>query len=128
MNAENERELTQLVRRNPFWICLAIFAVLSCDYGFRLGNLFQQRQQLSETQLVQAQNMGALAQAQQLERRLEGLSLELLQVARTNATANQIVRDFNIQWNPGPAPAAPAPVTGNQQPSASSAKPGGLQP
>jgi hypothetical protein len=100
MNTEKERELAALARRNPFWICLILFVVLGSDYGFRMANLFQQRQQLSQAQLMQTQNLGALAQAQQIERKLEGLSLELLQVARTNATANQIVRDFNIQWNP----------------------------
>src|SRR5207249_4100244 len=99
----------------PFWICLILFLVLAGDYGFRMANLFQMRQQLSQTQLMQAQNSGVLAQAQQIERRLEGLSLELLQVARTNATANQIVRDFNIQWNPGPASPMPAPSAGSQQ-------------
>src|SRR5262245_36565250 len=110
MNTEKERELTQWVRRNPFWICLALFFVLACDYGFGLVNLYQQRQQLSQAQFMQTQNLGTLAQAQQLERKLEALSLELLQVAKTNTAANQIVHDFNIQWNPGSAAPAPAPV------------------
>jgi hypothetical protein len=63
---------------------------------------------------MQAQNAGALAQARQLEARLESLSLELLQVAKTNAAAKQIVQDFNIQWNPGPAVSVPAPAAGTQ--------------
>ena len=83
-------------------------------YGFRLFNLIEQRQQLDQAQLAQAQNLGALAQAQQLSARLESLSLDLLQLAKTNAVARQIVQDFNIQWNPGPAAAAPMPLAGPQ--------------
>jgi hypothetical protein len=59
--------------------------------------------------MMQAQNVGVLIEAQQLEMRLQALSLDLLQVAKTNIVAKQIVQDFNIQWNPGPAaPAVPA--------------------
>src|SRR2546426_479229 len=107
MNPEKERALTELAKRNPFWVCLIVFLLLGCDYGFRLANLVEQRQQLGQAQLIQAQNSGALAQAQQLESRLEALSLDLLQVAKTNAAARQIVQDFNIQWNPGPAASVP---------------------
>jgi hypothetical protein len=64
--------------------------------------------------LMQAQNVGSLAQARQLEARLEAFSLDLLQVAKTNAAAKQIVQDFNIQWNPSPAATGPAPVAGKQ--------------
>ena len=124
MNAEKERDLTALARRNPFWICLIIFVVLAGDYAFRMANLIQMRQQLSQTQLMQTQNLRTLAQSQQIESRLQGLSLELLQIAKTNESANQIVRDFNIQWNPGPASAMPAASAGTQQPSAP-AVPGG---
>ena len=46
MNAEKERDLTALARRNPFWICLIIFVVLAGDYAFRMANLIQMRQQL----------------------------------------------------------------------------------
>jgi hypothetical protein len=59
--------------------------------------------------------VGTLAQARQLEARLESLSLELLQVARTNAAAKQIVQDFNIQWTPGPAASVPASAAGTQK-------------
>jgi hypothetical protein len=128
MNQDKEREVRAGLRRNPFWIILILFFALACDYGTRMSNLIQQRQQLDQTQLLQSQNLGALAQAQQLESRLKGLSMELLEVARTNVAASQIVRDFSIQWNPGPDPAAPAPAPGSQQPSASSAKTGGLHP
>ena len=114
MNPDKERTLTELARRNPFWVCLIVFLLLACDYGFRLQNLIEQRQQLHQAEQMQAQNAGALAQAQQLESRLEALSLDLLQLAKTNAAAKQIVQDFNIQWNPGPAAAAPVPPAGSQ--------------
>jgi hypothetical protein len=113
MNQEKGKRLEEPSRYSPFWICFAVFLLLAVDFGFRMANLLEQREQLNQALLMQAQNMGALAQARQLEARLEGLSLELLSVAKTNATARQIVQDFNIQWTPGPAtptPAAPVPV------------------
>lgn len=114
MNAEIQKTLTDLSRRSPFWICFAVFLLLACDYGFRLAGLWNQRAQLNKALLTQVQNAGALTQAQQMERRLEALSLELLQVAKTNAAAKQIVQDFNIQWTPSPAAPVPAPATTNQ--------------
>jgi hypothetical protein len=114
MNPDKERQLLELTRRSPFWVCFIVFVLLAGDYGFRLVNLLAQRDQLNQAVLAQAQNLGALAQARQLESRLEALSLDLLQVAKTNAAAKQIVQDFNIQWTPAPAaPAAPvaAPVS-----------------
>jgi hypothetical protein len=114
MNAEREKTLIEMARRSPFWVCFAVFLVLGCDNGFRLVNLLEQRKQLDQARLMQAQNVGALAQARQLEARLESLSLELLQIARTNATAKQIVQDFNIQWTPNPAASVPAPGAGTQ--------------
>jgi hypothetical protein len=115
MNTDKQKASTEQSRRNPFWACLIVFVLLGCDYGFRLVNLWDQREQLSQAVLMQAQNAGALAQARQLEARLEALSLELLQVAKTNAAAKQIVQDFNIQWTPGPAASVPAPAAGKQQ-------------
>jgi hypothetical protein len=115
MNPDKQKTLTELSRRNPFWACLMVFLLLACDYSLRLVNLLDQREQLNQAVLMQAQNVGALVQAQQLERRLEALSLELLQVAKTNATAKQIVQDFNIQWTPGPAAPVP-PTAGTNQP------------
>ena len=108
MNTEKEKTLLELARRNPFWICLAVFLALACDQGFRLAGQKEQRDQLTQAQLMQAQNLSALIEAQQLETRLQSLSLELLQVAKTNVLAKQIVQDFNIQWNPGPAAPAAA--------------------
>jgi hypothetical protein len=111
MNAEKEKALRERAQRNPFWVCFIVFVLLAADYGYRLVNLVEQHNQLDQARIMQAQNAGGLAQARQLEARLEALSLDLLQVARTNATAKQIVQDFNIQWTPGPtaAPAAPQP-------------------
>jgi len=108
MNIDKQKTLTEQSRRSPFGILFIVFVLLGCDYGFRLVNLWDQRQQLNQAWLNQVQNAGALAQAQQLEKRLEALSLDLLQVAKTNAAAKQIVQDFNIQWTPGPSAAAPA--------------------
>ena len=103
MNSDKEKTFLELTRRNPFWICLVVFLALACEQGFRLAAQMDQRDQLNQAQIMQAQNRGALIQAQQLETRLQSLSLELLQVAKTNGLAKQIVQDFNIQWNPGPA-------------------------
>jgi len=120
VNQDRERALLELTRRNPFWVCLLVFTLLAADYGFRFANSVQVRNQLDDAQTMQAQNIGrlssALAQLPQIEARLQALSLDLLQVATTNAAAAQIVREFNIQWNPGPEavhvpPLLPAPVT-----------------
>jgi hypothetical protein len=91
-----------------------VFLLLACDYGFRLPKLLDQREQLNQVLLMQEQNMGVLAQARQVESRLEALSLDLLQVAKTNATAKQIIQDFNIQWNPSPVAAVRALAATNQ--------------
>ena len=127
MNQDKERELWASTRRNPFWIILILLLALACDYSSRMSNLIEQRKQLSQTQLLQNQNVTTLAQAQQLERRLERLSFDLLQIAMTNAAASQIVRDFNIQWNSEPAPSAQPPTAGSQQTSVPSPKSGDLQ-
>jgi hypothetical protein len=114
MNMDKQKTLPEASRGNPFGVCLVVFSLLACDYGYRLVNLWDQREQLNQAQLMQAQNVGALAQARQLEARLESFSLDLLQVAKTNAAAKQIVQDFNIQWSPGPAASVPAPTAGTQ--------------
>jgi hypothetical protein len=114
MNADKQKALADLSRRSPFGICFVVFLLLACDYGFRLAGLWNQRAQLNQALVRQLQSAGTLTQAQQMERRLESLSLELLQVAKTNAAAKQIVQDFNIQWTPGPAAPVPAPVATNQ--------------
>jgi hypothetical protein len=114
VNTDKERTLLASSRRNPFWVCLTVFLLLACDYGFRLPKLLDQRDQLNQVLLMQEQNMGVLAQARQVESRFEALWLDLLQVAKTNATAKQIIQDFNLQWNPSAAPAVRAPAGTNQ--------------
>ena len=129
MNPQKERQLKELAGRNPFWIVLIVFIALAWDYGMRISNQMQQRRQLTHTQSLYSQNADAIAQAQRLEPRLQALSLDLLQLAKTNAAASQIVREFNIEWNPAPTPALPAALasnSANQQLQASSNKPGGL--
>ena len=104
MNQDRDRALFELTQRSPFWVCLLVFALLAADTGFRLANSVAQRKQLDEAQLMQAQNVGrmssTLAQLPQIEAKLQALSLDLFQVAKTNATAAQIVREFNIRWTP----------------------------
>ena len=111
MKNDKDSALRAPAHRSPFWICLIVFLLLAVDYGFRMSNLLGQRSQLNQARLMQEQNAGALAQARQLEARLEALSLDLLQVAQTNASAKRVVQDFNIRWTPGTA--APAPVPGS---------------
>ena len=41
MNADKEKTVLELTRRNPFWICLAVFLALACDQGFRLAGQLQ---------------------------------------------------------------------------------------
>jgi hypothetical protein len=129
MNPDKEKRLEGLTRHNPFWVCFIVFLLLAGDYGFRLVNLLAQREQLNQALLMQSQNLGVLAQARQLEARLEGFSLDLIQLSKTNAVARQIVQEFNIQWTPSatapsgtmasgaapavatqPLPAAPVPA------------------
>lgn len=110
MNADLQKLLTESSRRNPFWVCFVVFSLLAVEYGYRLANSLDVREQLNQAVLMQAQNAGTLAQARQLESRLESFSLDLLQAAKTNAAARQIVQDFNIQWTPRPTAPAPAPA------------------
>jgi len=111
MNPEKEKRLLEASRYSPFWICFIVFLLLAGDYGLRLTGLLNQREQLNQAAIRQVQNFAALTQARRLEARLEGFTLDLLQLAQTNAAAKQIVQDFNIQWTPGPATPATAPVS-----------------
>ena len=109
--------------RNPFWILLAVFLALALDNGFRLADLVQQRGQLDQARLAQAQNAGQLAQGRQAQARLEPLCLGLLQIAATNVAAKRIIQEFNIQGEPRfSAPAPPASAT-NSQPAAPGSPP-----
>jgi hypothetical protein len=96
---------------------LLVFALLAAETALRLVNSARQRKQLDALMLQQQQEIGRLRPLLQslneVETRLQGLSLDLLQMAQTNATAAQIVREFGIQWTPsaggGPAAAVTAP-------------------
>ena len=129
MNPDRERALIELTRRTPFWVCLLVFGVLAADAGFRLADSIRLRKQLDEAQQAQTQNIGrlreVLSQAPQIEAKLQALSFDVIEIAKTNANAAQIVRDFKIQWTPGPetfltpptlppsisAPATPLPTS-----------------
>ena len=114
MNPDRERGLLATSRRNPFWVCLLVFLAFAIDGGARMIRQMEQRRELYRMQLTQAGNAGrlssVLAQAPQVEAKLQNISLDLIQVARTNALAAQLVREFNIQWTPGTETAAPAAV------------------
>jgi hypothetical protein len=98
---DRDRNLIEASRRNPFWVCLIVFLALSVDGTMRFSTQWSQRGRLNQLQLNQAANLGrmsnTLAQAQQVESTLEAVSFDLLDVARTNGIAAQIVREFNIQ-------------------------------
>ena len=116
MNQETEQVRGELFRRNPFWVCVMVFLVLGVDNSFRLARVVQQRQQLEELQLNQARIVAqigpALSKQPQMETSLQEVSMDLLQLGKTNAVAQQLVQEFKIQWTPGPA-TAPAPPAGN---------------
>lgn len=111
---DTEPVLVAPAGRNPFWVCLAVFLVLAVDNGFRLDELAglrqqleAQRRQLEGLRLNQAQEVAqlgpGLSQQSQIEFRLQAFSMDLLQVAKTNAAAQEIVQEFKIQWTPAAA-------------------------
>jgi len=115
-----------LAAQNLFWVLLALCVVLGLDGAFHLSDLLQQREQLDQARLAQAQNASRLAQGQQAQAKLEPISFELLQIATTNDSAKKIVQEFNIRWNPGPlasppvaGPASPPPALSNAPPASS---------
>jgi len=114
MKPDKEKRPAEVSRYNPFWICFTVLLLLAGDYGLRFVGLLNQRDQLNQARLIQTQNLDVLTQARQLEARLEAFSLELLQLAKTNAAARQVVQEFKIQWTPGPT--APSPVTDRTNP------------
>ena len=109
MSAEARKSLPETGRWTAFWPCLGVFLLLACEHGIGLKNLLMQHQQLRQTRALQDQNLETLYRARDLGAKVQDLSLDLLAVADTNAAAKQIVQDFGIKWNPGPA-AAPAPA------------------
>jgi hypothetical protein len=105
MSNDRDHALHEQLRRNPFWVCVLVFGVLAVDGGLRFSRLVAQRQQLSQMELTQATTIGqmheSLSQLPAIETKLQALSMDLLQMAGTNAAAAQIAREFNIQWTPG---------------------------
>ena len=114
MNMQKGHAESTRLSYSPFGVCLMVFVMLGVDSGFRLAKVFAQRRQIGQAQVVQAQNVGRLSrtvsQQPQVEARLQALSIDLVQIAKTNTTARQIVQEFNIQWTPGPTPAATPPA------------------
>ena len=108
MSVEARKTVSEPSRFNAFWPCLGVFLLLGCEHGMGLKNLLAQHEQLRQTRTLQDQNLETLYRARELEAKVQDLSLDLLAVANTNAAAKQIVQDFGIKWNPGPA-AAPTP-------------------
>jgi hypothetical protein len=109
MNFKHERN--EAPRGNPFWILLIVILLLGGDYGYRVFTLGRQYQQLMDARFALPQRDAVVGQSQQMEERLQKLSIDLIQLGKTNSIANQIVREFNIQWNPGPTP-TPTTVSG----------------
>ena len=105
MNSDAEQTHVSPVSRNPFWACLAVFLVLAVANVLRLTELSQQCGQLNELRLNQVREVTQLgpvwAQQSQLEAKLQAYSMDLLQLATTNAASRQIVQEFKIQWLPG---------------------------
>ncbi|PWU10560.1 MAG: hypothetical protein C5B50_25155 [Verrucomicrobia bacterium] len=115
MNSDEKRTLSEALRRNPFWICLIVFSLLAVERGVTLMRMLDVRQQLEQATLAQARKQGAVYQTQQLDSRVNAFGFELIQMGRTNATAQKIVQDLGIQWSgPGPAGAAPGMKEGKQ--------------
>ena len=93
-----------------FWILLILFLALGTDYAFRLADLRQQHTLLTQFQTQQKQNFDKIAQMQETARKVYALSVELAQIAPTNAVVEQIVMESGIPYTPPPT----APVSTNQ--------------
>lgn len=102
---------------SPFWICLLVFLVLAADAGFRVARILEQRDQLTQAQSNQTATLkrlsSALAQLPEFERKLQAISVDLIQLGRTNPVAAQLIREFNINWNPGAETNSLSAVTSN---------------
>lgn len=135
MNTRPGHTLETAARYSPFWACLLVFALVGADAAFRLVASARQRKQLDALTLQQQQEIGRLRPLLQslneVETRLQNLSLELLHMSQTNATAAQIVRDFGIQWTPAAGAAPAAAVTapaGSATPAPTANPPGAASP
>ncbi len=87
-----------------FWILLILFLALGTDYAFRLVDLRQQHALLTQFQTQQKQSFAKIAQMKETARKVYALSVELAQIAPTNAVVEQIVMESGIPYTPRPAP------------------------
>lgn len=98
-----------------FWILLILFLALGTDYGFRLADIRQQHTLLTQLQTQQKQNLDKIGQMQETAKKVYALSVELAQIAPTNAAAEQIVKELGIPYTPPPSTVTPpATVSTNQ--------------
>lgn len=95
-----------------FWILLILFLALGADYGFRLYDLRQQHALLTQFQTQQKQNFDKIPQMQETAKKVYALSVELVQIASTNAAAEQIVKESGIPYTP---PSVPVSINQNTQ-------------
>lgn len=103
---------TEPNKPNPFWVLLAILALIGVDHTLRLGIMLKRRGQLNQAQAIQVENSSRVVLAQQFTERFQPLMLELIQIAATNASAKAIVDEFQIQYfPPSPATNPPSPAT-----------------
>lgn len=94
---------------------LILFLALGTDYGFRLVDIRQQHTLLTQLQTQQKQNLDKIVQMQETAKKVYALSVELAQIAPTNAAAEQIVKELGIPYTPPPsAVTPPTPVSTNQ--------------
>ena len=85
-----------------FWTLLILFLALGTDYAFRLVDIRQQHSLLTQFQKQQSQNFDKIAQMQETARKVYELSVELVQIAPTNAVVEQIVMESGIPYTPPP--------------------------
>ena len=114
-SATGRHEFREAPKPHLFWILLVLFLALGTDYGFRLADLKQQHTLLTQLQTQQKQNLDKIPQMKDMAQKVYALSLELAQIAPTNAAAEQIVKEAKIPYTPPPsADTPPAPVSTNQ--------------
>ncbi len=94
---------------NLFWVLLVLILALCVDYGIRLNFVWQQHGQLSRASANQTQSIANLGQVPEFESKIRTLSFNLVQSAKTNSAAKQIVQEFGIQWTPPATNSATTP-------------------
>lgn len=111
MSTEKEKALQARLHRSPFWVCLAVFLALTVDAGLRISEQWEARRQIRVMHHGQEGSSARLAESRRIEAALQRLSVDLVQIGRTNAAAADIVSEFNIQWSGAPAsPTATPPA------------------